>query len=313
MADALVSVVLEQLRLIIAQKVQKEVGLVAGVKDEVRKLESNFQAIQDVLADAEQRQLKEGSIKRWMGQLKNVSYDMDDVLDEWSTAIAKSQMKVNDEHPRKTIKKEGCFDQTVDGTRFPPGKPQNQEMEVTGGECFEALAARSFFQDFRKDEDDGRIIRCKMHDIVHDFAQFMTKNESFSVEIDGGPQSRRCPALNGEGRIIRDDEILEALEPPPNIDSLDISDYQGILQVLPSWFDKLRVVLENWGKIENLHPLGKLPLLEELDVRVMESVRKVGREFLGMEAAADDDSDIRNGEMTPSNTIIAFPRLKSLV
>uniref|UniRef100_A0A6N2KM38 Uncharacterized protein n=1 Tax=Salix viminalis TaxID=40686 RepID=A0A6N2KM38_SALVM len=27
---------------------------------------------------------------------------------------------------------------------------QNPEMEVTGGECFEALAARSFFQDFEK-------------------------------------------------------------------------------------------------------------------------------------------------------------------
>ncbi|KAB5513654.1 hypothetical protein DKX38_027560 [Salix brachista] len=108
MADALVSVVLEQLSSIIAQKVQKEVGLVAGVKNEVRKLESNFQAIQAVLVDAEQRQLKEESIKRWMGQLKDVSYDMDDVLDEWSTAIAKSQMKVN-EHPRKTIKKVCSF------------------------------------------------------------------------------------------------------------------------------------------------------------------------------------------------------------
>ncbi|KAJ6373358.1 hypothetical protein OIU76_027655 [Salix suchowensis] len=115
-----------------------------------------------------------------------------------------------------------------------------------------------------------------------------------------------------EGRIIRDDEILEALEPPPNIDSLEIGDYQGIIQVLPSWFDKLRVVrLGNWGKMENLPSLGKLPFLEELSVGYMESVRKVGRGFLGMEAA-DDDDDIGIGEMTPSNTIIAFPMLKSL-
>ncbi|KAJ6373394.1 hypothetical protein OIU76_027687 [Salix suchowensis] len=114
--------------------------------------------------------------------------------------------------------------------------------------------------------------------------------------------------------MIRDDEILEALEPPPNIDFLKISDYQGILQVLPSWFDKLKVVrLINWGKMENLlSPLWKLPFLEELIVGGMESVRKVGREFLGMEAAADDDN-IGIGEMTPSNTNIAFPRLKSLV
>ncbi|KAJ6295211.1 hypothetical protein OIU78_023262 [Salix suchowensis] len=115
-----------------------------------------------------------------------------------------------------------------------------------------------------------------------------------------------------ERRIIRDDEILEALEPPPNIDSLVIRDYHGILQVLPSWFDKLKVVrLLSWGKMENLlSPLWKLPFLEELDVGDMESVRKVGREFLGMEAAADDNIGI--GEMTASNTIIAFPRLKTL-
>uniref|UniRef100_A0A6N2KC40 AAA+ ATPase domain-containing protein n=1 Tax=Salix viminalis TaxID=40686 RepID=A0A6N2KC40_SALVM len=877
MADALVSVVLEQLSSIIAQKVQKEVGLVAGVKNEVRKLESNFQAIQAVLADAEQRQLKEGSIKRWMDQLKNVSYDMDDVLDEWSTAIAKSQTKVkknwkvrsfripfinvifycycfrevglrfhvarkiqtlndrmdgiarekntfnftlseggpnlperkitasvidateikgrekdrgtivkmllgesSDQEPApRTISLVGMggigkttlaqlvyndhevetyfgkriwvcvsdpFDEiriarailealvgsaqnlielqalleriqeSIRGKRFLlvlddvwnedstkweqlknslkrgclPGsrflvttrntkvasimgssstdilelgllspdecwslfsqfaffeknsrerenleetgrkiaercrglplaaktlgsllrfkrsraewesvlnnhvweikeaenkllallwlsyhdlpiemrpcflycavfpkdytftrdtliklwmaqgflrETQNQGMEVTGEECFEALAARSFFQDFKKNEDDGRIIICKMHDIVHDFAQSMTKNESFSVEIDGGTTEskidsfsrdarhsmvvfsyydthsfpatilsfkklrslivdgcrggrplpmnvalpdlianlsclrtlkladcgiKKVPSIIGklihlrhvdlsrnpikelpeemcelynmqtldvslcreleklpdnigkliklrhlrvkersvslfvrmrgieglgclreldefhvsgsgegsnigglknlnhlqgrlvikwlgdvkdpdevkkaelkskknltelglkfgsrtEGRIIRDDEILEALEPPPNIDLLGISYYQGIIQVLPSWINKLRVVLlSNWGKIENLPAFGKLPFLEELYVFSMESVRKVGREFLGTEAAAaaadDDDRDIRIGEMTasPSNTIIAFPRLKTL-
>ena len=82
MADALVSVVMEQLSLIFAQEVQQEVRLVIGVKNEVRKLTNNFQTIQAVLADAEERELKDGSIKRWIDQLKGVSYDMDDVLDE---------------------------------------------------------------------------------------------------------------------------------------------------------------------------------------------------------------------------------------
>jgi outer membrane PBP1 activator LpoA protein len=82
MADALVSVVMEQLSLIFAQEVQQEVRLVVGVKNEVRKLTNNFQTIQAVLADAEERELKDGSIKRWIDQLKGVSYDMDDVLDE---------------------------------------------------------------------------------------------------------------------------------------------------------------------------------------------------------------------------------------
>ncbi|XP_030964869.1 putative disease resistance protein RGA1 [Quercus lobata] len=60
----------------------------------------------------------------------------------------------------------------------------NMELEDIVEEYFEKLAMRSFFQDFREyDYAYARILSFKMHDIVHDFAQFMTKNESF--EIDG--------------------------------------------------------------------------------------------------------------------------------
>ncbi|XP_011002957.1 PREDICTED: putative disease resistance protein RGA3 [Populus euphratica] len=72
-------------------------------------------------------------------------------------------------------------------------------------------------------------------------------------------------------KIFRDDEVLEALEPPPNLESLEIHYYQGIIPVLPSWINKLRVVgLWNWEKIEKLPALGKLPSLEELSVGWME-------------------------------------------
>ncbi|KAL8466183.1 hypothetical protein ACS0TY_035335 [Phlomoides rotata] len=49
------------------------------------------------------------------------------------------------------------------------------EMELKGQECFDILAMRSLFQDFEKD-DMGEIRSCKMHDIVHDFAQFLRKS-----------------------------------------------------------------------------------------------------------------------------------------
>ncbi|KAF3963897.1 hypothetical protein CMV_011754 [Castanea mollissima] len=61
----------------------------------------------------------------------------------------------------------------------------NMELEVIAEEYFEKLAMRSFFQDFKKDKDnDDKIIGCKMHDIVHDFAQFMRENESFTIDGD---------------------------------------------------------------------------------------------------------------------------------
>ena len=96
MADALVSVVLEQLSSIVYQEVGQEVRLVVGVDNEVEKLTNNFQAIQAVFADVEERQLKDQLVKHWVDQLKDVSYDMDDILDEWGTTIAKSKMKVNE-------------------------------------------------------------------------------------------------------------------------------------------------------------------------------------------------------------------------
>nr|GMD49439.1 putative disease resistance protein RGA3 [Ipomoea batatas]GME13786.1 putative disease resistance protein RGA3 [Ipomoea batatas] len=59
-------------------------------------------------------------------------------------------------------------------------------MESKGRELFEGLAMRSFFQDLKKDDMGSNIIiSCKMHDIVHDFAQFLTKNECYSIDQHG--------------------------------------------------------------------------------------------------------------------------------
>ncbi|XP_030971472.1 putative disease resistance protein RGA3 [Quercus lobata] len=61
---------------------------------------------------------------------------------------------------------------------------RNMEMEDMAEEYFQKLAMRSFFQDFEEDEIDGRIKSCKMHDIVHDFAQKMTEDVCFTIKGD---------------------------------------------------------------------------------------------------------------------------------
>ncbi|XP_065627188.1 putative disease resistance protein RGA3 [Quercus suber] len=59
------------------------------------------------------------------------------------------------------------------------------DMEDMGERHFEKLVMHSFFQDFEKDDnDDDKIIRCKMHDMVHDFALLMTTNECFTIDVD---------------------------------------------------------------------------------------------------------------------------------
>ena len=58
-------------------------------------------------------------------------------------------------------------------------------MEILGQQYFEFLAMRSFFQDFERDKDDGRIISCKMHDLVHDFVRLQMANECFAILVHG--------------------------------------------------------------------------------------------------------------------------------
>ncbi|XVF25084.1 hypothetical protein REPUB_Repub13aG0183400 [Reevesia pubescens] len=90
MVDALVSAISQQLAAILFQEAEYGLRLFAGVKEqEVKKLDSTLQTIRAILVDAEKRQLKEQAIKVWLDQVQNVSYDIEDVLDEWKIAILK--------------------------------------------------------------------------------------------------------------------------------------------------------------------------------------------------------------------------------
>ncbi|KAK9217852.1 hypothetical protein WN943_006482 [Citrus x changshan-huyou] len=94
MVDAIVSSLLEQLISVAADEVKQQVRLVTGVREEVKKLTSNLQAIQLVLEDAEKRQLqRDNAVTFWLDQLKDASYDMEDLLDEWITARLKLQIE----------------------------------------------------------------------------------------------------------------------------------------------------------------------------------------------------------------------------
>nr|POE89129.1 hypothetical protein CFP56_70460 [Quercus suber] len=66
-----------------------------------------------------------------------------------------------------------------------------------------------------------------------------------------------------------------------------------------------RLIIRECPNLEQLPPLGKLPLLEELEIREAPMIRKVGDEFLGI--------DIEEEELSESSKdIIIFLNLKSL-
>ncbi|KAF3953234.1 hypothetical protein CMV_021306 [Castanea mollissima] len=89
MAGALLSAIVERLGSLISS----EFKLTVTVKEEVQKLQTKFRTIQAVLNDAEKRQLKEEAVKLWLDKLEGVSYEIDDVLDEWNTVMIKAEIE----------------------------------------------------------------------------------------------------------------------------------------------------------------------------------------------------------------------------
>ncbi|KAL5999705.1 hypothetical protein ACLOJK_037990 [Asimina triloba] len=78
MADALVSIALEKLAHILG----RQLTLFAGAKDELRRLQQTFQYIKAVIDDAESKQVTQESVRVWLVDLKQVAYDIDDLLED---------------------------------------------------------------------------------------------------------------------------------------------------------------------------------------------------------------------------------------
>ncbi|RWW54033.1 hypothetical protein BHE74_00039414 [Ensete ventricosum] len=94
MAEVVASSILRFVSDKLGAKVLNELGLLKGVGEELKRLESTLAAIQDVLEDAEARQVKEKSLGVWLRKLKDVAYDLDDLLDETAVkALTKGKVR----------------------------------------------------------------------------------------------------------------------------------------------------------------------------------------------------------------------------
>ncbi|GKV50686.1 hypothetical protein SLEP1_g57384 [Rubroshorea leprosula] len=124
MADAIVSLILEELKTTIIDRGKEEVKLLVGLEEEMEKLERNLDLIHGVLAHAEEKKRTDDLVKKWVDRLKEAAYDMEDALDEWRTAV---DMELpGAENPRKVLlcnfRKDGgllylCLSQYVNTAR----------------------------------------------------------------------------------------------------------------------------------------------------------------------------------------------------
>ncbi|XP_039120075.1 putative disease resistance protein RGA1 [Dioscorea cayenensis subsp. rotundata] len=73
-----------------------------GVDGDLKKLRNYLVQIQPLVQDAEERQLMEDNVKSWLMQLRDVSYDAEDILDQANTHVLLIQRKADIYAPLKS-------------------------------------------------------------------------------------------------------------------------------------------------------------------------------------------------------------------
>ncbi|XP_073133786.1 disease resistance protein RGA2-like [Henckelia pumila] len=106
--DPIITVILTQVGVILEEMAREEIRLVSGVKKDVDNLTRTFESLQAVFLDAEKRQVRDEAVKVWLANLKDVSYDAEDVLFEWITAINKSKNDRETEESSSPVYQKVC-------------------------------------------------------------------------------------------------------------------------------------------------------------------------------------------------------------
>ncbi|KAM0005436.1 putative virus X resistance protein-like, coiled-coil [Helianthus debilis subsp. tardiflorus] len=85
MADAAVSALVRDVLGRLTSQLIKEFALFRGFKGDILRLKKDFEEIQAVLEDAEEKQVKEKAVELWLQRLRSASFKVENVLDDIST------------------------------------------------------------------------------------------------------------------------------------------------------------------------------------------------------------------------------------
>nr|XP_023915452.1 putative disease resistance protein RGA3 [Quercus suber] len=104
MAETVLNVVAEEILGKLISLATEQIGLAWGFEEELIQLRESVEMIQDVLADAERKQVSDRFVMRWLQRLKDVAYDADDVLDELAYENLRRKVEIRNQMKRKV-----CF------------------------------------------------------------------------------------------------------------------------------------------------------------------------------------------------------------
>nr|XP_029124149.1 putative disease resistance protein RGA3 [Elaeis guineensis] len=101
MADVLLSALLPVVMEKVTDSVLQRFGVMWGIHDKLKKLERMLSAIHNTLEDAEERQVRDPAVKRWLEALKDEAYEADDILDEFEVEAMRRKAEIQVDMTRK--------------------------------------------------------------------------------------------------------------------------------------------------------------------------------------------------------------------
>ncbi|KAL3641540.1 hypothetical protein CASFOL_012355 [Castilleja foliolosa] len=102
MAEAAVGATIQFLLENLLTLSKEQIGLVRSFKNDLKKLQKTFSMVNDVLHDAEKRQVTDIAVKRWLWELEALAFDADNVFDELNYQLLSKKVGPT---KNKTVKK----------------------------------------------------------------------------------------------------------------------------------------------------------------------------------------------------------------
>nr|XP_029124112.1 putative disease resistance protein RGA4 isoform X2 [Elaeis guineensis] len=101
MAEVLLSPFLDVVMEKAADRLLLKFGVMWGIQKKREKLERMLLAIQSILGDAEERQVRDPAVKKWLAALKDAAYEADDILDEFNLEVMRRKMEIQVDMKKK--------------------------------------------------------------------------------------------------------------------------------------------------------------------------------------------------------------------
>ncbi|KAK6266325.1 hypothetical protein QUC31_017162 [Theobroma cacao] len=103
MGEAVLSAVVEGVVSKATSVAIQHINLGWGFEEELEKLGYSLPIIRALLQDAEERQRNDKPVKLWLDKLRDVAYEADDVLDEFTYEILRRKVEIRDQIRRKVL------------------------------------------------------------------------------------------------------------------------------------------------------------------------------------------------------------------